>query len=289
MSVKLKNISPYLFFLPAFILLVLLFLYPLMNSIILCFMAYDLTRPALGKEFVGLHNFIRAINDNIFLTSIKNTLIYGASTLSLELGIAIPLAILIFRKKKGGGRILRTIFLIPLMVAYVVTGLMWRFMFLRVGLFNTLLSKIGINGPTWLSNPSMVMPAIVIMSLWKNLPFVFLIVVGGLYSFPIEPFEAAVMDGASGWQLFRYITLPLLKPIVGVILMLRTADIIKIFDEVYTMTGGGPGYCSETMCLYAYETGFSTWRMGYAATISWFMLFFTVGFSYVYYKLLYEE
>jgi len=236
-----------------------------------------------------LHNFRRALTDPVFQIAIKNTLIYTFFTIAFEFALGLTLAMFLYKKKKGIG-LIRSILLIPMMVAYIVTGLMWKFMYLPEGGFiNSALNLVGIRGPAWLSQARWAMPALIIMSLWKNTPFVFLILLAALQSLSPEYFEAAVIDGASGWQVLRHITLPLLQPIIFVIMVLRLTDAIRIFDEVFVMTRGGPGYATETMSLYIYNMAFESFNMGYSAATSYIMIGITVLFSYACYRLLYSK
>jgi len=278
-----KKSYPYFLLAPALIAIALILLYPLVNSSILSLMQYDLSRPDLPRIFVGVKNFIRAFSDHTFLISFKNTMVYTISTLILEFLIALPLTLILAKRRGANVQIVQTIFIIPMMIGYVVTGLAWKFMYLpEGGLVNTILGLIGINGPAWLSQTNTAMPALIIMSVWKNMPFVFILLIAAIRGISQEYYDCALIDGASVLQRLRYITLPLLRPVIFVILVLRTTDAIRIFDEVYTMTGGGPGYATETMCLYAYNRGFISFNMGYASAVSYIMLAVTAIASYIY-------
>jgi multiple sugar transport system permease protein len=178
-------------------------------------------------------------------------------TLAIEALIAFPVALALNRAMRGA-RVFRVLIALPLMVAPVVGGMAMRFLFSNgYGLINSLLSEIGISGPSWLSTASLARASVVVSNLWLALPFDVLVLLAGLANLPPDPFEAARIDGASAWQTFRYLTLPLLRPVILVILVVRLADAFRIFDLVYILTGGGPANSTDVMSTYIYRLLFN--------------------------------
>jgi multiple sugar transport system permease protein len=162
----------------------------------------------------------------------------------------------------------RTIFILPMMATPVAVALVWTMMFHpQLGVLNYLLTEMGLPPSTWIYDSSTVIPTLVMVETWQWTPLIMLIVLGGLASLPQDPYEAAELDGASGWQCFRHITLPLVWPFIMVALVLRAVDALKAFDTIFVITGGGPGTSSETLNLYLYQQAFSYYDIGYASAI----------------------
>jgi multiple sugar transport system permease protein len=172
-----------------------------------------------------------------------------------------------------GRRIFVSFLLIPLVMPPIVISLSWKMMYdYGWGVVNYLLSLLGLEPVYWLSDPAIALYAIIFTDVWHLTPFVMLIFLAGLQSLPTEPYEAAQIDGASHWQVFRDVTLPLLRPTILVVLLLRTIDGSKVFDKVFVMTGGGPGTATETLITHIYRNAFRGLDLGYAAAMSFMML-----------------
>jgi len=286
--VKEKSRFAFLLIVPTMIILICIVIYPMIYSLHLCFHSWNLIRPYLGKSFVGLDNFSWVFHKTRFYVSLFNTLSFMSMAVLLQFFLGLGLALLLNRKFKGAG-IVRTLFLLPMMMPAVVAGTLWRFMFLRdYGIVNYLLGLIGITGPAWCGSMEkflhlpVAMYSIIIVDVWQWTPFMMLILLAGLQSLPEEPIEAAKIDGASKGQILSHIILPLLKPAIMVALLIRTMDAFKIFDLVYILTYGGPGWSTEVLSFYAYKVGFSWFLMGKAATLSWIMLLTIVAISLFY-------
>jgi multiple sugar transport system permease protein len=195
-----------------------------------------------------------------------------ASAISLEFILGIGLALLLDRDLFGKG-LIRSLVLLPMMCTNVVIGLTWRLLLnYQFGIVNYYLGVLGIAPVEWLSNPSLARPSIILVDVWNTTSFVALMILAGLQAMPEEPFEAARIDGASAWQTFRYLTLPLLRPTILVVLLWRVIDTFRIFDVVYLLTAGGPARATETVSLYVYRNGFQLFNLGYASAASYVMI-----------------
>jgi len=217
--------------------------------------------------FVGLANYIRLPSDARFVESIGHTLVYTA--LSVVLPVALgTLAAVVFHNKFPMRGFLRGLFIMPMMATPVAIALVWTMMFHpQLGVLNYLLSLVGIPAQLWVFHPDTVIPSLVLVETWQWTPLVMLIVLGGLAAIPTEPYESAQIDGATRWQTFRYISLPLIMPFLFIAGMIRMIDAVKSFDIIFAITQGGPGTASETINLYLYSVAFVYYDVGYASAI----------------------
>ena len=224
---------------------------------------------ALKKpEFIGLGNYRELFKSEFFWTSVKVTLKFSASVVIAEILIGLALALLLEEKMKGL-RLFRTIFILPIMVAPVVVGLTWRFLYdPSFGLFNYFLGFIGIEPQTWLSNPDLALPSVVVADIWQWTPFVFLLLLAGLQGIPRELLEAGQVDGTNYLQNLFYIKLPQIKSIIGITAVLRLIDSFRTLVVMFVMTEGGPGMSTEILSLHLYKTAFTSQRLGLASAIA---------------------
>lgn len=262
-----------LFLVPLVVLLVGLTLYPVGYSIYTSFTNLHLARPNLPIRFVGFDHYVAMFGNELFWITLRNTLTMVGGAVAAQFLFGFGLALLLDRELPGIG-IIRTILLLPLMVTPVVAALVWSLMLNpSTGVFNYLLILAGWpNPPVWLGNGTLAMIAIILVDAWQWTPFVMLLLLAGLQGIPKEFYEAAELDGATFVQRVRYIILPVLKPLIGVVLLLRVMDAFKIFDKIYILTAGGPGSATETVAFHAYRQGFGFFRMGYASAISMVLL-----------------
>ena len=231
------------------------------------FMSVHEWRIGSDLEFVGLANYQHMLTDERFLWSIVRTLYFTvlATLLPMVLGIA---AAVCFHRRFPLRGLARTIFIMPMMATPVAVALVWTMMFHpQLGVLNYLLTSAGLPPFAWSYSAATVIPTLVMVETWQWTPLVMLIVLGGLASLPEEPYEAARLDGASAWQMFRHISLPLVWPHIIVALVIRAIDAIKAFDTIFVISNGGPGTASETMNIYLYLQAFSYYNMGYASAI----------------------
>ncbi len=263
----LGRLGPYLMLAPAAFLLLAVAVYPLFYSLRL---SLD-RRVGSVSQFIGLENYSNLLSDPRFWESLKHTLIYCGVGISLELILGMALAIAVNESRLFAGR-LRIIFLLPMIAAPVVAGVVWRLLYVSEGPISFLASKLGFEHLNVLGSSTQALPAVILVDVWQWTPFVFLFLLAGLQSLPDEPYEAARMDGASRWQIFTQLTLPLLKPVILVVLLIRVVDGLAVFDQVFVLTNGGPGTSTEVLGLYAYNQAFTFAQIGYGAAITVAML-----------------
>ena len=222
----------------------------------------------LGQpRFIGLDNFMELLSDERVLNGVKVMIYFSGLSLFLEMVLGLLIAVYFNRQFKGS-EIVQAIYILPFAATPVAVALIWRIMLNpEIGVLNYLLQSVGLPGSLWVSSPKTVIPALVMVDVWKWTPMITLIVLAGLKSLPHEPYEAAQSDGASPLKIFWYITLPLIRPVLIAAMMLRSLDNLKEFDMIYTITQGGPGIASETLYLYSYNVGFNFFKAGYGSAL----------------------
>lgn len=254
---------------PLLIFVIAIALYPLFFSLYISFFKYRLTDPDQVRTFLGLGNYIRALNDKQVITAVTNTLVFVAGTVSLEILFGLGLAMLLDSEGRAI-RIIRSYLLIPMALPALVVGLIWKSLYnVDFGVIPYYLKLLGFDmgrGP--LGERALAMPAVIIIDIWEWTPLLMVIFLAGLKSLPHEPYEAARVDGATRWQRFWHITLPMLKPTFLVALLLRTMQSFKVFDIIYATTGGGPGTATTVLNYHIYTVGMVFFKMGYAAALA---------------------
>jgi multiple sugar transport system permease protein len=250
---------------PAVVTLFLIVIIPIAFNLYLAFTKWTI---GLGEpRFIGLGNFIELLSDERVLNGVKVMVYFSGLSLSLEMVLGLLIAVYFNREFKGS-EVVQAIYILPFAATPVAVALIWRIMLNpEIGVLNYLLQSVGLPGSLWVSSPKTVIPALVMVDVWKWTPMITLIVLAGLKSLPHEPYEAAQIDGASALQIFWYITLPLIRPVLIAAMMLRSLDNLKEFDMLYTITQGGPGIASETLYLYSYNVGFSFFKAGYGSAL----------------------
>ncbi|MDI3547552.1 MAG: multiple sugar transport system permease protein [Halanaerobiales bacterium] len=285
-----SNKIKYYFLVPALTVLIFMTIVPLIFSLGVSFTNYSPTR--IGSwSFIGFENFIRTFTDSEIGTSFINNVIFVVVSVTIEFVLGMVIALLLNRKIRGISFI-RTMFLLPMMVTPVAVGLMWRWLLnTDYGLLNYFIEQVfGITSINWLGSYSLAMPSIILVDIWKWTPFMILSLLAGLQSLSQEPIEAARIDGASNWQIFRYVTLPRLKNIIFVILLIRTIDCLtRSFDVVWTLTNGGPGLSTELLSLRIYRLAFKFWETGYASAVSWLYLLLVIFITTRFISYLYKQ
>lgn len=267
---------------PALLILLFLMGFPVMYTVYLSFT--DWTPSARGvPEFVGFANYIKLFyEDSRFMDAAWRTFLFTVAGVGLQTVLGVGLA-LIFNRNFVGRGFFRTIFLMPMVATPVAIALVWMMiMDVNTGVLNYLLEQVAGIRVAWLSDRSIVLWSMVLIDTWQWTPFIMLITLAGLSALPAEPYEAAVIDGASSFQLFRYLTLPMLWPTLMVALMFRTIEALKTFDIIYVITQGGPAYASETLNIYGFLQGFSYFRMGYVSSLLVVYFFLIMGVSLVF-------
>jgi multiple sugar transport system permease protein len=269
-----------LFLLPAVIFLGLTSVYPLSRTLWLSFHSWFMNRPNTIPVWVGFGEYQATLADEVFRTSALNTAVFGVGTVTIELMLGLGLA-LALTSAGGGIRVARSILLVPMIMTPVVVGVLWRILFFDQGLVNYLLSLVQMGPVLWFVDPLWAFAGVMLVDIWQWTPFVMIVMTAALASLPGEPFRAAQIDGASRWQVFRYLTLPMLMPVLIVTGLLRFMDAIKVFDTIYVLTSGGPGYATEMLSSYIYKQGLRYFNIGRAAAASWMFLLVIVAIAIV--------
>lgn len=253
-----------LFALPAMIVILAVILFPWAFTLYLS--VHDW--PVVGDpSFVGLGNYLQLFSDSRFIESIWRTFYFTFLAVALPVVLGV-LAAVVFHREFPLRGVLRTLFMMPMMATPVAIALVWTMMFHpQLGVLNYLLSLVGIPPQLWVFDPGTVIPSLALIEIWQWTPLVMLIVLGGLASLPTEPYESALIDGASEWQMFRHITWPLVLPFVMVAVVIRAIDALKAFDTIFVITQGGPGTASETINIFLYLQAFAFYNIGYASAV----------------------
>jgi multiple sugar transport system permease protein len=275
------------YILPSFLFVAVFSLYPILDSVRLSFYRMILSLPWLGEKFVGLENYRDLATDPVALHSLAITLAFVAVTATMEVALGLGMALVLNESFRGRG-FLRAAVLIPWAIPTVVSSQMWRFIFNdRYGLFNFLL--FGENTQRYLAplaDTFLAPTAIIVGDVWKTSSFAALIILAGLQTIPDELYEAAEIDGATCWQKFRRVTLPLVKPALLLALVFRTIDAFKVFDLVFVMTQGGPADATNVLQFYGYKKTFAEGMIGYGSAISVGVFFFSLALSVIYIRML---
>lgn len=259
----LERYAPWLLLLPAVVLVLVLRVVPMIVAVYLSFTDTDLSKPSTAPVHeVGFSNYATVLSSVDFSESVVTTawIIIPALILEMVLGVCIALWL---NRPMRLGKALRGVSLVPYLLVPVVIGNFFRMFYsAQFGQLNYYLGFFGIGSEAWLTNPDTTRWAVVVMEVWHTTPFVALLCLAGLSGMPRDPIEAALVDGAAAWKRFRYIVLPELWPILGAVFVLRAMDALQLFDEVYVLTGGGPGRLTSVINLYLYQFGFRQFRIG---------------------------
>lgn len=266
-----RKLYGYLFILPAYLLFILLVAVPFFRALSMSltqWAGYD------DPRFVGLSNFQTLFRDRVFWLSLRHTLMFTLVTTFLQTVFPLLVAVLINNKWRGSV-FFRTALFVPVIISFVVSGLLWRMIYdPNFGVLNNLLNAVGLSALTtsWLALPETAMGSIIVVSLWQSLGFYMLIFYAGLQSIPPELYESASLDGATPWQQLLHVTVPMLWPVTTVVIVLNVIGGIKVFDIIYVMTTGGPNRATEVLGTFLYSTGFGgvgggSPTVGYAAAI----------------------
>ena len=256
--------------LPAVVLIGALAIWPILRVLLLSL--FDADYGLAGARFIGMENYADALSDRFFRRSITNTLTFTVVASVAEVALGLALALLVHRRF-AGRRLVLPLLIFPLVLSTMVVSAIWRSWFhYDLGYLNTLLTALGLHPVRWLASPDLALWSIVLVDVWQYTPLAFLILLAGLQSIPASVYEAARLDGAGPWRLFRDVTLPLIAGHLALALLLRTVDTFKLFDKVYALTGGGPGIATETMSLFVHRHAFRFNEMGLASAAAVLML-----------------
>ena len=281
---------PFAMISPALIMIILVVGFPLLYSLYVSFTPYELLKPN-SLNFTAaraLRNYQKLLNDEIFWRSLWNTVIFLAVTVNLSYALSIALSQLLARVTVGQS-IMRTLLMTPMMFAPILVGMQFRWFFnANVGLVNNVLISLGLiqeqGQIAWLVDVPLGMISIMIASIWMNIPVLTIILLAGTLSLPSETFEAAEVDGASGWQKFRYITFPLLAPFSYIALTIMSLDIARAFDIVRIMTDGGPARRTEMLWTYITRLAIEDTKFGLGSAMSWITVSLSVLFTLYFFR-----
>jgi multiple sugar transport system permease protein len=280
MTARRELLSRYFLLLPAVFFVTGIALVPVLFTV---WLSFRRQLPIFGvSEFVALENYRFLLGDARFWQALGNTAYFVALSVPLEVALGLGFALLLHQKFRGRGAA-RALVLVPWAVPTVVAARFWEWIFSGdFGVLNYLLGT-RIN---WLGDPVWALHAAILADVWKTTPFVVLLLLAGLQVIPEDLYRAARIDGAGAWQLFRHVTLPLLRPVLLLVLLFRTMDAARIFDLVFVLTGGGPANTSETLVVYTYKTLYRTLQFGYGSALAVATFLFVFAVSVVYLRLL---
>jgi multiple sugar transport system permease protein len=266
-------------FLPAFVVLVLATTFPLVYLVWNSLLRLDLTMPWVSG-FAGVDNYARMAADARFWHSLQLTAIYTATTVVLQVLVGLGLALLVLQIPKGQGA-LRVAAILPIVLAPVVVGLFWRTLVLApdFGVADFVTRSLGLGSHNWLGDPQLALASVIAIHTWQWTPFAFLVILASLSSLPPDIYEAARIDRASAWQRFRHITLPLIRPAIVVVVILRMMTALSAFAAIFAATGGGPGTATEILNLYAYRASFAELNLGYGSSLAVVLLVLTMAIA----------
>ena len=273
-----KISAAYLFLTPALLAIFIFFLIPVLAALLMSFTDFDIY--SLGNfsyaRFIGMQNYIEIFKDPLFWQSLKNTLYFVVAGGPLSIAVSLSAALLLSSKLIKYKGIFRLVYFMPVVTTLVAVSILWRFIYHpRFGILNFLLGFIGIHPIDWLGDPHWAMPAIILMAVWKNFGYNMIIFIAGLQNIPADLYEAANLEGASEWNKFKNITLPLLAPTTLFVSIITMIGYFQLFAEPYVMTQGGPLNSTLSIVLYMYQEGFRWWNMGYSAALA-FILFLII-------------
>ncbi len=272
-------------FAPAFLVLVLTTTTPLVYLVWTSFMRIDLSMPWLSG-FAGIGNYVQMAGDPRFWNSLALTVVYTTSTVALQVAVGLSLALLVL-SIPAGQALLRVAAILPIVLAPVVVGLFWRTLVLApdVGLVDMAARALGLASFNWLGDPRLALVSVIAIHTWQWTPFAFLVILASLAALPPDVFEAARIDRATAWQRFRHITLPLIRPAIVIVVIMRMMTALSAFAAIFAATGGGPGTATEILNLYAYRTSFSELNLGYGSALAVVLLAITSAVSLLMFRL----
>jgi multiple sugar transport system permease protein len=265
---------------------------PILAAFLFSFTSFglrDITNP-IGASVVGVDNYARLLSDAKFWKSLGNTVYFVVVGVPLTLALGLLIANALSRGITRFRTAFRVGYYLPVITSIVAIAVVWRFLLNPdFGLINLLLAKIGVNGPNWLANPTLAMPSIIAMAVWRNVGFAMVVFVAGMQAIPSMLYEAAAIDGAGRWQSFRYVTLPMLRPTILFMLVITTIGYLQLFEEPFVMTGGGPLDATLSVTMYMYQQGFQFFHQGYASAIAYVLFVIVAIVAFLQFRFLRSE
>ena len=280
-----RNRNIFLIFLvPAILVLFLTTIYPMLYAGYLSFRSYDLAKLFVPRVFVGWANYREVLSSSEFLHTLVITFRLMAITLSVQLVLGVGLGLLTVQRLPGMP-VVRTLLLIPMMISPVIVGLIWLFLYFpELGYLNYFLGFVGLGPIPWITSTGWALWAIAIADIWQWTPFVMMGTAAAIHNLSPEPYEAAMIDGNSRWQIFWHVTLPQIKPVLVSLMFLRAIDAFKLYDIIFVLTRGGPGDATEVLSMFIYRQSFTFWRMGVGAAASFVSLAIVVVLITLFFK-----
>lgn len=278
MNSKSKLTAAYLFLAPAMLAIFAFFFIPVISAFIISFTDFDIYALSdfSNARFIGFQNYLDLFDDPLFWQSLKNTFYFVIFAGPLSIAVSLGAALLLNSKLVKFKSIFRLTYFLPVVTTLIAVSIIWRFIYHpKFGILNFMLGFFGVNPIDWLGDPNLALPAIVIMSVWKSFGYNMIIFIAGLQNIPQYLYEAADLEGATEWQKFKSITIPMLAPTTLFISIITMIGYFQLFAEPYVMTQGGPLNSTLSIVLYMYNEGFRWWNMGYSASIA-FVLFFII-------------
>lgn len=267
------------FLLPWAVIYSVFFVFPFVFSFILGFLEYNPLNPA-NARWVGGANFARLFRDPVFAQALRNTMLFVLGTVPVTTVASLGLAMLL-RGRTPGRDLFKVAFFLPSILSMVVIALLFKLFYAPGGALNEALALVGVGRHGWLTDPRTALPAIMLMDVWAAVGYYALIFLAAFTSIPRDLYEAADLEGAGTWATFRYVTFPMLKPVIGFVIVINTIRSFQVFIEVFVMTQGGPLGSTNTLVLYIYETAFRKFDYGYASVIAYAVFVLSGIFSIV--------
>ena len=280
---RIKKLEPYLLVLPALLFVTGILFFPLVTAFFTSFQNLILTKPQL-RGFTGLNNYQQIISDPVVATTVKNALILVIGSVSIQFIVGLGMALILNRRFFARGFYLAIIFC-PWAISPTLGTIMWKWMFhANLGVVNDLLIKLRLitNNIAWLATEKTALPSVICVNVWKGIPFFALMLLAGLQAISPDFYEVADIEGATSWQKFVYITLPQIKYIIAITILLRIIWIFNLVDIIFVLTDGGPIYATETIATYIFKQAYSYLNFGYGAALSVILFFFLVIFTTIY-------
>ncbi len=274
-----------LFLVPALAYMVAFFGYPVLKNAMMGFQHYTTATFYTGQApWVGFDNYTSVVESTVFSKALLNTVLFTAGSIAGQFTIGLAIAVF-FRRKFPLGGVLRSLLLLPWLIPLIVSSAVWRWILDQDnGALNRVLSALHLFGgtPGWLTSTSLALVAVIVVNIWIGIPFNSTILYGGLQDIPEELYEAAALDGATGWRAFRYVTWPLLRPVVGVVLVLGVVYTLKVLDIILGLTGGGPANATQTIATQSYHLSFVEFDFGQGAALGNILIVISLAFAIVY-------
>ncbi len=278
-SLEKGDLLPTLLMMPSVLLIVFVMVLPLGFGLFLSVFDFSFGGFSVAEDFVGFGNYLQFLRDRVALRSIINTLCFSAGAIALEFLVGTLAAVFLFHLPRSAATIIRPLVTIPLLISPIVVGLIWRYIYDPQGILYWFLGLLGLSIETFpgVTAASTALISTIIAHAWEVVPFVIIVLTAGLVSIPTELYEAAYMDGASEFKIFWRITFPLLGDVYMVILLISGVDTIKIFDIIYSLTGGGPNNSTISISMYAFNQAFMQTHLSYAMALSVVAMVITFG------------